>query len=128
MVKNIAIISKYDEIDRAETWVREDFPIIEGAINVIERIGTQPNSWFERLTLFEHSGQYFIAKGKRKDRYSIYEDGVCAIYTSDFILDYLNSESLRISDLSERLEYIAFIKLHIRNTLIDRLLNEDTFC
>ncbi len=123
MVKSIAIISRYGVIDRAETWIRDDFTIIEDQINIIERIGTQPNSWFEKLTLFEHNGQYFIAKGQKKDRSSIYGNGIGAIYTSDFILDYLNNSLLRDDNTSERLEFIAFIKLHMRNTSIDRLLN-----
>lgn len=127
MVKSIAIISRYGVIDRAETWIREDFTIIEDQINIIERIGTQPNSWFEKLTLFEHNGQYFIANpcvaGQKKDRSSIYGNGIGAIYTSDFILDYLNNSLLRDDNTSERLEFIAFIKLHMRNTSIDRLLN-----
>lgn len=123
MVKSIAIISRYGVIDRAETWIREDFTIIEDQINIIERIGTQPNSWFEKLTLFEHNGQYFIAKGQKKERSSIYGNGIGAIYTSDFILDYLNNSLLRDDNTSERLEFIAFIKLHMRNTSIDRLLN-----
>ncbi len=90
-------------------------------------------SWYNKLTLFEHSGDYFICKGKDKQGYDIFT-GISAIYTADFIFRYLKEHQIlqkqanQVSShqAGENLEeFIQYVKSHIRIKTLDKLLEGD---
>jgi hypothetical protein len=135
-VKQKDIITGYNGADRTYTQTQHTF-ILEliKPKYVGEYSDRSNNSWFNRLTIFEHDNDYFICKGHPifirasssktpKVAHDIFT-GISAIYTIEFIIQYLvsNIENLRMEN--DTIEYLRFLKAHTRVLNLEKLLKED---